>query len=105
MALATTIVGDGILISTEVDPRVWFIYGVLATVKYTETTTVEVRQWVSLTQSAAKTAAETATQPAAPTPPILSATASYVAAESVRVVGSYTLTKTTTTIELESEII
>ena len=90
MALATTIVGDGILISLTTSKRQWGIWSVEMWQSYTETQSEEVREWVALTEAIAKSTAETATQPTAP------AVATYVASEDNRTVGAYKLTVTTT---------
>jgi len=91
MALATTIVGDGILISLTTSKRKWGIWSGGVQQGYTETQSEEVREWVALTEAIAKSTAETATQPTAP------AVATYVASEDNRTVGAYKLTVTTTT--------
>ena len=90
MALATTIVGDGILVSVDVNIRVWRVYGYAQVIKYTESIKTEVREWVALTESIAKTTAEAASQAGLDT----GVTASYAATEDNRTVASYKLVKT-----------
>ena len=90
MALATEIVGDGILIGVDNSPRVWRVYGFEGVYIFEESQRVEVREWVALTQSAAKTAAENASQEGLPE----GAVAAYAANEDTRVMASYKLTKT-----------
>ncbi len=93
MALATSVIGDGILVSTTSEINEYYSRIGWTMYKFVETTTVEVREWVALTKSAAKAAAEAASQDGLPT----GATASYHASEDNRVIGSYKLTKTITT--------
>ena len=90
MALATTIVGDGILTSVDVDIRVWRVYGYTQVAKYIESIKTEVREWVALTETIAKTTAEAASQVGLGT----GVTASYAATEDMRTVASYKLVKT-----------
>jgi len=90
MALATTIVGDGILTSVDVDIRVWRIYYYNVIIKYTERIQTEVREWVALTKTIAQTTAEAASQAGLD----IGASASYVATEDNRTVMSYKLVKT-----------
>jgi len=93
MALATTIVGDGILVSFSTDKRRWQVYQAGGTyLWFTETTIEEVREWVALTKTIAQSTATTATQPGLP------AVATYVASEDQRTIGAYKLTKTTITV-------
>ena len=91
MALATTIVGDGILISLTTSKRQWGIWSGGVKQGYTETQIEEVREWVALTEAIAESTATTATQPGG------DAVATYVASEDKRTIGSYKLTVTTTT--------
>ena len=91
MALATTIVGDGILISLTTSKRQWSIWSGGVEQGYTETQVEEVREWVALTQAIAQSTATTATQPGG------DAVSTYVASEDNRTVGAYKLTVTTTT--------
>ena len=91
MALASTIIGDGILISLTTSKRQWSIWSRGVEQGYTETQVEEVREWVALTEAIAESTATTATQPGG------SAVATYVASEDNRTVGAYKLTKTTTT--------
>ncbi len=93
MALANSVIGDGIYVSTTSDINVYYVRIAYTMYKFVETTKVEVREWVALTETAAKGAAEAASQ--AGLPP--GATASYVASEDNRIIGSYKLTKTITT--------
>jgi hypothetical protein len=90
MALADSVTGDGILVSYSADINTWQVLAFTGKWLYTETTSEEVREWVALTEAAAKAAAEAASQSGL-TPP---AVASYVASEDNRVVGSYKLVKT-----------
>ena len=90
MALATTIVGDGILISVDNNIRVWRVYTTAAPWKFTESIKTEVREWVALTKLIAQTTAETAAQSGLE----IGAVASYVASEDSRTIGAYKLTKT-----------
>jgi len=90
MALATTIVGDGILISLTTSKRQWSIWSGGVEQGYTETQVEEVREWVALTQAIAQSTATTATQPG-------TGVSTYVASEDNRTVGAYKLTVTTTT--------
>jgi hypothetical protein len=92
MALATTITGDGILVSVDVPVQVWRVYGGTKIIKYAESIRTEVREWVALTKSCAQTAAEAASQTGLPA----GAVASYSAQEDTRVVNSYKLVKTIT---------
>jgi len=92
MALATTIVGDGILISVNVDIRVWRVYGYSQVAKYTESIKTEVREWVALAKLIAQTTAEAADQSGLGTGVV----ASYIAREDQRTIASYTLIKTIT---------
>ena len=93
MALANTIVGDGILISVDVDARVWRVYGYPSKVcVYKETQKVEVREWVALTKTIAQTTAEAADQSGLEA----GAVATYAANEDSRTIASYKLTKTIT---------
>ena len=95
MALATTIVGDGILVAYNTSKRRWQVYQHAGTyLWFTETTTEEVREWVALTKAIAEATAKTATQPALPS------VATYAASEDQRTIGSYKLTVTTTTISV-----
>ena len=90
MALATEIVGDGILTSVDVNIRVWRVYGVSKIYVYTESIKTEVREWVALTKTIAQATAETADQSGLDA----GATASYVASEDSRTIASYKLVKT-----------
>ena len=90
MALATTIVGDGILISLTTSKRQWGIWSGGVKQGYTETQIEEVREWVALTQAIAQSTATTATQPG-------TGVSTYVASEDNRNIKSYKLTVTTTT--------
>ena len=90
MALATTIEGDGILTSVDVNIRVWRVFSVSKIYKYTESIKNEVREWVALTKTIAQTTAETASQDGLAT----GASASYVASEDNRTIASYKLIKT-----------
>ena len=90
MALATTIVGDGILISLTTSKRQWSIWSGGVEQGYTETQVEEVREWVALTQAIAQSTATTAAQPG-------TGVSTYVASEDNRTVGAYKLTVTTTT--------
>ena len=90
MALATTIEGDGILTSDDVDIRVWRVNGYAKIFKYTESIQTEVREWVALTKTIAQTTAEAATQSGLDP----GASASYSATEDNRTVASYKLVKT-----------
>jgi len=90
MALATTIVGDGILTSVDVDIRVWRVYGGTQVAVYTESIKTEVREWVALAKTIAQTTAETASQAELGEGDV----ASYVAREDQRTIASYTLVKT-----------
>ena len=90
MALATEIVGDGILTSVDVNIRVWRVFGFGSIYKYTESIKTEVREWVALTKTIAQTTAEAATQSGLEA----GATASYSATEDNRTVASYKLVKT-----------
>jgi len=92
MALATTIVGDGILTSVDVNIRVWRVYGYVQVAVYKESIKTEVREWVALTKTIAQTTAETASQAGLAE----GAVASYVAREDQRTIASYTLIKTIT---------
>ena len=92
MALATTIVGDGILTSDDNNIRVWRVYGYAQVAVYKESIRTEVREWVALTKTIAQSTATTATQPGLP------AVATYVASEDQRTIGAYKLTKTTITV-------
>ena len=92
MALATTIVGDGILTSVDVNIRVWRVYGYAQVAVYKESIKTEVREWVALTKTIAQTTAETASQAGLAE----GAVASYVAREDQRTIASYTLIKTIT---------
>ena len=92
MALANTIVGDGILVSVDVDIRVWRIFAYGNIYKYTESIKTEVREWVALTKTIAQTTAEAASQAGLAS----GAVASYVAREDQRTIASYTLIKTIT---------
>ena len=92
MALATEIVGDGILTSVDVDIRVWRVYYYSKIAKYTEAIKTEVREWVALTKTIAQTTAEAASQAGSG----VGAVASYVAKEDQRTIASYTLIKTIT---------
>ena len=92
MALATTIVGDGILTSVDVNIRVWRVFDFTKIYKYTESIKTEVREWVALTKTIAQTTAETASQAGLDS----GATASYVASEDNRTIASYKLVKTIT---------
>ena len=93
MALATTIVGDGILVAYNTSKRRWQVYQHAGTyLWFTETTAEEVREWVALTEAIAKSTAETATQPELPS------VATYAASEDQRTIGAYKLTKTTITV-------
>jgi hypothetical protein len=56
MALASTVSGDGTLVSYEPDERAWYV--AMASggrTKYTETTVTTVREWYALTEAAATT--------------------------------------------------
>lgn len=90
MALASSITGDGILVSVDNNVRTWYRYGANYIFKHTEKTREEVREWVALTQSAAQAAAEAADQSGLAE----GASASYSASEDNRAIGSYKLTKT-----------
>ena len=90
MALATTIVGDGILVSVDNDIRVWRVYGYAQVAVYTESIKTEVREWVALTKTIAQETAEAASQQGLPE----DAVASYSAPEDNRAVASYKLIKT-----------
>ena len=90
MALATTIVGDGILTGVDVNIRVWRVYGRWFIYKNTEEIKTEVREWVALTKTIAKTTAEAASQEGLDE----GASASYSATEDNRTIASYKLTKT-----------
>ena len=90
MALATEIVGDGILVSDDVNVRVWRAYYPVKIFVYKETQRVEVREWVALTKTIAKTTAEAASQEGLDE----GASASYSATEDNRTIASYKLTKT-----------
>ena len=92
MALATTIVGDGILTSVDVNIRVWRVYGYANVVKYTESIKTEVREWVALTKTIAQTTAEAASQAGLDAGVV----ASYAASEDSRTIASYKLVKTIT---------
>ena len=90
MALATTIEGDGILVSVDVSARAFRVYGYPSKVYvYTETQKTEVREWVALAKAIAQTTAEAASQAGLP----VGANASYAANEDSRPVASYKLTK------------
>ena len=90
MALATEIVGDGILTTVDVNIRVWRVYGVSKIYVYTESIKTEVREWVALTKTIAQATAEAASQAELGEDD----TASYVASEDNRTVASYKLIKT-----------
>jgi len=92
MALATTIVGDGILTSDDNNIRVWRVYGYAQVAVYKESIRTEVREWVALTKTIAQTTAEAASQAGLAS----GAVASYVAREDQRTIASYTLIKTIT---------
>jgi hypothetical protein len=94
MALATTVTGDGILVSSETNKQKLVLFTDTGTFLFLKTITESVREWVALTQSAAQTAAETATQPE-------NGVATYDALEDNRIVGSYKLVKTTTVTTIE----
>ena len=93
MALATTIEGDGTLISLNKSRRSWGVKQSDDTFKYFyEEQTEEVREWVALTEAIAETTATAASQAG------LSGDeyASYAATLDNLTVGSYKLTKTIT---------
>ena len=92
MALATEIVGDGILISTTNNIRVWRFYSIGIIYVNKESQKEEVYEWVALTESAAQTASDAASQSGLGAGDV----ASYSASEDQRAVGSYKLTKTIT---------
>jgi len=98
MALATEIVGDGILVSYTTDKRRWQVYQAGGTyVWFTETTVEEVREWVALTKAIAESTAETAAQPSLPS------VSTYAATEDQRTIASYKLTKTTITVSVAAD--
>ena len=97
MALATIIVGDGILTSVDADIRVWRVYGYAQVAVYKESIKTEVREWVALTKTIAQTTANTASQEGLDE----GAVASYSAIEDTRTVASYKLIKS---IEYEATV-
>jgi len=92
MALASTIVGDGILVDSSSDINIYYQRIGYTLYKMQETTITEVREWVALTQAAAYDAAVAASQVGVPEGGVFS----YVASEDMRVVASYKLTRTMT---------
>jgi len=92
MALAESIVGDGILVSYSADINRYAVSTGFTEYWAIETTVEEVREWVALTEAAAQAAAEAASQSGLDP----GQTASYVASEDNRVIGSYKLVKTIT---------
>ena len=92
MALANSIVGSGIYVGTTNNIRVWRFFCASLIYVNKESTKEETYEWVALTESAAKDAADAASQSGL----AAGVVASYSAAEDQRVVGSYKLTKTIT---------
>jgi hypothetical protein len=85
MALATGLTGDGILIDSTATTRQFNVWVGLIEQLWEETTTVETREWVALTQAAAEAAV------AANVQPVGDGTYTWSAAEQQRVVGSYSV--------------
>jgi len=79
MALADSLVGDGILIDKVAARREFDIWILFTQETWVETTTTETRQWVALTQGAAEAAVAA------------SEDFTFSAEESVREVGSYSV--------------
>ena len=100
MALATSLVGDGILVSFSKIRKPYLITSLYPLTLVYEDTTEEVREWVALTALAASTAVSTATQPAgAPD----GGGTTWEGSESNRPVGAYTVRATTTIVSYTSE--
>ena len=92
MALAESIIGDGILINVDNSIRVTRFYGRSKIYIDKESVKEETYEWVALTKTAAKAAAEAASQSGLGEGVV----ASYSASEDQRTIGSYKLTKTIT---------
>ena len=87
MALATTVSGDGILVSSSKTSNVYSVTSVDGAITfYKETTARETRQWVALTQSAAETTKNANVQPA-------TGTYTYEVSEQNRITLGYSLTR------------
>ena len=88
MALATTVTGDGKLVSRQVSTRRYWVGTITgASVEFEETTETETREWVALTRQAAEDEADANDQPA-------TGTYTYDVQEDNRVIGSYKLVRT-----------
>ena len=92
MALATSITGDGILVGTNNNIRVWRFFSIDIIYVNKESTKEETYEWVALTKTCAKAAVDAASQAGL----AAGVVASYSAAEDSRTIGSYKLTKTIT---------
>lgn len=89
MALASSLVGDGILTQSGTAVERWRVYGYSKVIVFTKTQKSETREWVALTLAAATTAVDAASQSGLPA----GAVAQWTLAEDQRTVGSYTVQK------------
>jgi hypothetical protein len=89
MALAGSLVGDGILTQSGTDVQRWRVYGYEKVVVLTKTQYSETREWVALTQAAAEAAVAAASQEGLPA----GAVAQWTLAEDQRTIGSYIVQK------------
>ena len=100
MALATSLVGDGILVSESKIRKPYLLTSLYPLTIVYEDTTEEVREWVALTAGAAGTAVSNATQPSGGPD---NGSTTWEASESNRPVGAYTVRATTTVVSYTSE--
>jgi len=88
MALATTVTGDGILVSRGKDTRAWsVVYLAFGVRNFQEVITREVREWVALTETAATTYVNLNAQPEG------DGEYTYGMSEQDRIVGAYKVTR------------
>ena len=102
MALAESLVGDGILVSQSKIRKPYLLTSLYPLTIVYEDTVEEVREWVALTAAAAATAVSTATQPdGAPD----GGSTTWELSESNRPVYSYTVRATTTVISYTEAVV
>lgn len=102
MALASSLIGDGILTNSSKVRKPYLYVSLYPLTLVYEDTYEETREWVALTKSAAETAVSAAAQPAgAPD----TGQTSWECSEVNRPVGSYTVRANTTVITYTTEVV
>jgi hypothetical protein len=102
MALASSLVGDGLLVSTSKIRKPYLVTSLYPLTIVYEDTTEEVREWFALTAGAAGTAVSTATQPSGGPD---NGSTTWEASEQNRPIGAYNVRATTTIITYASVVV